>query len=209
MQLLGAFYGVPQSIFLFLFFWGQIIATEAARRSRGGEAFGPIEWQSNAAKNSSSIRRTLQVLWPGFLYVGIFSGSSPPILHSALAEHDVEILIATFLRRSQRAVQQIEALPETPSLPTPCLPPLCLTASSGIGVCLEALAAFVVGFNAFWPSFDLWQMLTLTCRKSIFSLMIAFLPHVASYHCQSERSPDLYIYVYISYTYVNVRAHPT
>lgn len=123
MQLLGAFYGVPQSIFLFLFFWGQIIATEAARRSRGGEAFSPIEWQSNAAKNSNSIRRTLQVLWPGFLYVGIFSDFSSPLnLPSALAEHDVEILIATFLRRSQRAVQQIEALPETPSLPTPCLP---------------------------------------------------------------------------------------
>lgn len=96
-----------------------------------------------------------------------------------------------------------------PAYPLP--PPPCHTASSGIGVCLEALAAFVVGFNAFWPSFDLWQMLTLTCRKSIFSLMIAFLPHVASYHCQSERerSPDLYNYVYISYTYVNARAHPT
>lgn len=73
-------------VLLFLF-WGQSIATEAARRRRrggGAEAFGPIEWQSNAAKNSSSIRRTLQVgaadvaAFYGRVYVGVFSPFFPP-----------------------------------------------------------------------------------------------------------------------------------
>lgn len=109
------------------FFWGESIATEAARRREGaggggGEPFGPIEWQSKAAKNSSSIRRTLQVLCS----LGSRCGDLRAllILPSALAEHDVKILIATFLRRSQRAVQQIEALPET----------ACLTGYSVLGI---------------------------------------------------------------------------